>query len=74
MKLTNMFLRTDANTIQHTVIVHDPKTYLQDWMNVRTWRLKPANDVLMEYSCEENNLQNIVDGAIKLWKPEPDDN
>jgi hypothetical protein len=27
----------------------------------------------MEYSCEENNLQNIVDGAIKLWKPDPDD-
>ena len=49
--------------------VHDPKTYTQDWMNVRTWRIKPASDVLMEYSCEENNLQNIVDGAIKLWKP-----
>ena len=54
--------------------VHDPKAYTQDWMNVRTWRLKPANDVLMEYSCEENNLQNIVDGAIKLWKPDPDEN
>ena len=50
--------------------VHDPKTYTQDWMNVRTWRIKPATDVLMEYSCEENNLQNIVDGAIKLWKPD----
>ena len=74
MKMTNTFLRTDSNTIQHTVTVHDPKAYTQDWMNVRTWRLKPANDVLMEYSCEENNLQNIVDGAIKLWKPDPDEN
>jgi len=73
MKMTNTFLRTDSNTIQHTVTVHDPKTYTQDWMNVRVWRLKPASDVLMEYSCEENNLQNIVDGAIKLWKPDADE-
>jgi len=28
----------------------------------------------MEYSCEENNLQNIVDGAIKLWKPDAEEN
>jgi hypothetical protein len=41
---------------------------------VRTWRLKPANDVVMEYSCEENNLGNILNGAIKVWHaPEDDD-
>ena len=58
LKLTNTFLRTRlATRLTHTVTVHDPKTYTQDWMNVRTWRIKPANDVLMEYSCEENNLQ-----------------
>ena len=50
--------------------VHDPKAYTQDWMNVRTWRIKPANDVLMEYSCEENNLRNVIDGSIKLWQPD----
>ena len=72
--MINTFLRTDSNTMQHTVTIHDPKTYSQDWMNVRTWRLKPAGDVLMEYSCEENNLQNIVDGAIKLWKPDAEEN
>lgn len=68
--MTNTFLRTDSQTMQHTVTVHDPKMYTVDWMNVRTWRLKPANDVLMEYSCEENN-GGIFDGAITLWhKPE----
>ena len=36
--MTNTFLRIDSNTMQHTVTVHDPKTYTQDWMNVRTWR------------------------------------
>ena len=60
-------------TMQHTVLVHDPKTYTQDWMNVRTWRVKPYPDVIMEYSCEENNLQNLFDGAIKVWKAPDDD-
>jgi hypothetical protein len=36
-------------------------------MNVRTWTIYPANDVLMEYSCEENNL-GIDDGSIVKWK------
>ncbi|HEX4997964.1 MAG TPA: hypothetical protein VFY29_07050, partial [Terriglobia bacterium] len=58
-------------TIQHTVTVHDPKTYTRDWMNQRTWTLKPANDVIMEYSCEENNY-GLTDGSITPWK-KPDD-
>ena len=64
----------DSNTIQHTVTVHDPKMYTQDFMNVRTWRLKPATDVVMEYSCEENNMDNILSGAIKRWTPPEDEN
>ena len=71
--MTNTFMRTDSNTIEHTVTVHDPLTYTQDWMNVRTWRIKPAGDVIMEYSCEENNLDNILSGAIKRWTPPEDD-
>jgi hypothetical protein len=28
----------------------------------------------MEYSCEENNLQALFDGSIKVWKvPEDED-
>ena len=73
LKLINTFTRIDARTIQHTVTVHDPKTYTQDWMNVRTWRLKPASDVIMEYSCEENNLDNLFSGAIKKWQPPEDE-
>ena len=72
MKLTNTFTRTDSRTIEHTVIVHDPKAYTQDWMNVRTWRVKDAPDVLMEYSCEENNLRNLIEGSIKIWTPPED--
>jgi len=73
MVMTNTFLRTDSNTIQHTVTVHDAKAYTHDWTNVRTWRLKPSNDVIMEYSCEENNLANILNGAIKVWHAPEDD-
>ena len=68
MVIINTFNRTDANTIEHTVTVRDPKAFTQEWMNVRTWRTKPATDVLMEYSCDENNLQGLIDGAIKVWK------
>jgi hypothetical protein len=70
--LTNTFTRTDSNTMTHTVTVHDPRTYTQDWMNVRTWRIKPYPDVIMEYSCDENNLHSIIDGSIKLWKAPED--
>jgi hypothetical protein len=73
LKLTNTFTRIDARTMQHTVTVHDPKAYTQDWMNVRTWRIKPASDVIMEYSCEENNLDNLFSGAIKKWQPPEND-
>jgi hypothetical protein len=68
MTIINSFTRTDANTMEHTVTVRDPKAYTQEWMNVRTWRIKQAPDVLMEYSCDENNLHGIIDGSIKLWK------
>jgi hypothetical protein len=74
MVMTNTFKRIDSNTMEHTVTVHDPKTYTHDWMNVRTWRIKPYPDVIMEYSCEENNLDQILSGAIKRWTPPEDEN
>lgn len=68
LKLTNTFLRLDSRTMEHTVTVHDPRAYTQDWMNIRTWRLREYPDVIMEYSCDENNLSAIIEGAIKVWK------
>jgi hypothetical protein len=69
LKLTNRFTRLNATTMQHSVTVHDPKAYARDWSNQRTWRIKPATDVIMEYSCDENNLDNLINGTIKPWKP-----
>lgn len=65
--MTNSFTRLDEDTIEHTFKVHDPKMYTTDWMNVRTWRHRESPDVLMEYSCEENNL-GLFDGAITPWR------
>jgi hypothetical protein len=70
--MTNTFKRLDSRTMEHTVTVHDPRAYTQDWMNVRTWNIKPYPDVIMEYSCEENNLDNIISGAITRWTPPED--
>ena len=67
VKFINTFLRTDSRTMEHTVTVIDPKMYTQPWMNVRTWRLRSYPDVIMEYSCEENN-EGLFDGAITPWK------
>ena len=72
LKLTNTFRRLDSRTMEHTVTVSDPRAYTQEWMNVRTWNVKPYPDVIMEYSCEENNLENIISGAITRWTPPED--
>lgn len=73
LKMINRFTRLDASTLQHSVTVHDPKAYTQDWTNLRTWRIKPRADMIMEYSCEESNLENLFNGTIKPWKPPEDD-
>jgi hypothetical protein len=72
LKMTNTFRRLDSRTMEHTVLVQDPRAYTQDWMNVRTWNIKPYPDVIMEYSCEENNLENLISGAITRWTPPED--
>lgn len=66
VKMINTLTRVDERTIEHTFTVIDPKMYTMPWMNVRTWRLRDAPDVLMEYSCEENN-QGLFDGSITPW-------
>jgi hypothetical protein len=67
LEMRQTFLRLDEQTIEHTVTVHDPTMYTMDWMNVRTWRLRSGDDVIMEYSCEENN-QGLFDGSITPWR------
>src|SRR5688500_9603639 len=48
LKLTNTFRRLDSRTMEHTVTVSDPRAYTQEWMNVRTWNIKPYQEVILE--------------------------
>ena len=48
--------------------VHDPKTYTEDWKNVRQFQLRTDQEI-MEYSCEENN-KSLWEGRIKPPKYE----
>ena len=65
--LTQTFKRIDFGHIQHTFTVNDPKTYAKPWTVSNLWTIKPANDRVMEYSCEENN-EGLYDGTIVRWK------
>jgi hypothetical protein len=67
VRMINTLTRLDERRIEHTFTVIDPKMYTMPWMNVRTWTLKESPDVLMEYSCEENN-QGLFDGSITPWR------
>jgi len=66
-RLTQTFKRIDFGHIEHTFTVNDPKTYTKPWTVTDLWTIKPADDRVMEYSCEENN-EGLYDGTIVRWK------
>jgi hypothetical protein len=68
LKVTQTFKRVDLGHVEHTMTIDDPVIYSQPWKNTRIWTLRAASDILMEYSCEENNL-GLDDGTIVKWKP-----
>jgi hypothetical protein len=56
LHVTERYSLADANHIAYDVTVDDAKMYSKPWSNHRVLdRLKPG-DRLMEYSCDENNL------------------
>jgi hypothetical protein len=66
MELTERFTRTDLGHMSYEVMIHDPKTYTEDWGNKRTFTLRTDTQI-MEYSCEENN-KSLWEGRIKVPK------
>ena len=60
----------------YELTIDDPKIFMNPWRQEFEIVAKPEWDSqgLFEYVCEENNLQNIVSGVIKVWKiPEDPD-
>ena len=66
---TQTFKRPNFGTIEHTFTIDDPKTYTRPITTHNVWPLEPLTIKMLEYSCEEGNLESIETGSIKLWKP-----
>ena len=69
--LTMRFRRPDMGHIEFDWVLDDPKTYTRPISNQRVFVLTPDVE-LMEYSCMEGNLQNLLTGVITPWYP-PDE-
>ena len=70
--LTQTYKRPSFGTIEHTMTITDPKTYTRPFTITNTWPMEPWGTVLMEYSCMEGNLDNLLTGTITPWKPPAD--
>ena len=66
---TQTFRRVNFGTIEHTFTVEDPKTYTEPFTIRNTWPLERLTIKMLEYSCMEGNLENLVTGSIKPWRP-----
>jgi hypothetical protein len=66
LEITEKFTRTDLGHMAYEVMIHDPKTYTEDWGNKRNFTLRTDTQI-MEYSCEENN-KSFWEGRIKVPK------
>jgi hypothetical protein len=55
---------TDADNMTYEVTVDDPLYYTKPWTNTRRFWRMPKGQELIEYSCEENNV-DFTKGHIK---------
>jgi len=64
LKITEKFTRLDAETLEYTAIVDDPKTYTRPFTIQFPWRRDNSYGIF-EYACHEGNhsLFNILSGA-----------
>jgi hypothetical protein len=64
LKITEKFTRVDADTLEYTAVVDDPKTYTRPFTIQFPWR-RDNSYGMYEYACHEGNhsLFNILSGA-----------
>jgi len=58
MHLIERMRRVDADTLDDTVTVDDPKAYVKPWSIQKTYKLKPGWHV-MEYVCEDEFTEKL---------------
>jgi hypothetical protein len=56
MHVIERWRRIDQDHLDHTVWVEDPKFYTKPWTFHRVFTHMPAGQEVMEYACDENNL------------------
>ncbi len=63
LKVTERFMRTDANTILYRFTVEDPTTWERPWTGEYPWNA--STEAIFEYACHEGNhaLGGVLRGA-----------
>jgi len=64
LKITERFTRVDADRLEYSATIDDPKTYTRPFTLQFPWR-RDSNYGMFEYACHEGNhsLFNILSGA-----------
>jgi hypothetical protein len=57
LHMVERFTRTSFDTITYDVTLEDPKIYTKPIKNSRILKLLPPGEELLEYYCEENNIE-----------------
>ena len=65
LRLVERFTRVDANTINYTVTIDDPKTFTKPWTIGVPLKSDEKQTEIFEYACHEGNyaMRNILSGA-----------
>jgi hypothetical protein len=65
LHLVERFRRTDADTLEYTITIEDPKTFVKPWTAVIPISRVPDGVQIYEYACHEGNyaMPNLLSGA-----------
>jgi hypothetical protein len=65
LHLVERFKRTDADTLEYTITVEDPLTFVKPWTAVIPISRIPDGAQIYEYACHEGNyaMPNLLSGA-----------
>ena len=65
LHLTERFRRVDADTLEYTITIEDPQTFVKPWTAVIPISRLPDGTEIYEYACHEGNyaLPNLLSGG-----------
>jgi len=72
LTIVERITRLEPELLRYEATISDPKTYTKPFTISGTWPMEPWGTVIMEYSCMEGNMDNLLKGTITPWKPPAD--